>query len=49
MLGGLGLGELLKILRLPYNISATAGARDFKFATQLGFVKAHHKTTPRKQ
>jgi len=24
--GGHGLGELLKILGLPYNISATAGA-----------------------
>jgi len=23
-----------------------AEARNFKFGTQLGFVKAHHKTTP---
>jgi len=30
-----------------YNISATAGARDFKFGTQLGFARAHHKITPR--
>ena len=42
---GLGLGDLLKILMLPYSISATAGARDFKFGTQLGFAKAHHKIT----
>jgi len=33
--GGLGLGELLKMFRVSYNISATAGARDFKFGTQL--------------
>jgi len=32
---------------VPYNISVTAGARDFKFGTQLGFAKAHHKTTPK--
>jgi len=31
----------------PYNISAMAGVSDFKFGAQLGFVKAHHKTTPR--
>jgi len=24
-----------------------AEASDFKFGTQLGFAKAHHKTTPR--
>jgi len=24
-----------------------AEARNFKFGTQLGFAKAHHKTTPR--
>jgi len=24
-----------------------AEARDFKFGTQIGFAKAHHKTTPR--
>jgi len=28
---GLGLGEFFKILGLPYNISATDGASDFKF------------------
>ena len=28
---------------LPYNISATAGTRDFKFGMPLGFAKAHHK------
>jgi len=27
-------------------ISATAGVSDFKFGTQLGFAKAHHKITP---
>jgi len=43
----LGLGELLKILGFPYNTSATAGSSDFKFGTQLGFAKAHDKTTPR--
>jgi len=32
---------------VPYNIFVTAGAKDFKFSTQLGFSKAHHKTTPR--
>jgi len=32
---------------ISYNISATAWARDFKFGTQLGFAKTHHKTTPR--
>ena len=31
----------------PFNISATAEASDFKFSTQLGFAKAHHKITPR--
>jgi len=34
-------------LGFPYNISEMAGASDFKFGKQLGFVKAHHKTTPR--
>jgi len=24
-----------------------AETRDFKFGTQLGFAKVHHKTTPR--
>jgi len=26
-----------------------AGASDFKFGTQLGFAKAHHKTTPKEK
>jgi len=26
-----------------------AEARDFKFGTQLGFARAHHKTTPREK
>jgi len=43
--GGLGLGELPKILGFPYNISATTGASDFKFGKQLEFAKAHHKIT----
>jgi len=29
-----------------FNITATAEANDFKFGTQLGFAKAHHKITP---
>jgi len=45
--GGLGQGELLKILGFPSNISATAGASDFKFGMHLEFAKAHHNTTPR--
>ena len=31
-----------------YNISATAGATDFKFGKRLGFAKAHHKITCRR-
>jgi len=31
----------------PFNISTTAEASDFKFGIHLGFVKAHHKITPR--
>jgi len=34
---------------LPCNISATAGASDFKFGMQLGFAKAHHKITRRRK
>jgi len=30
---GLGLGKLLKMWGFPFNISATAEARDFKFST----------------
>jgi len=43
---GLGLGVLTEIWGF-FNISASAEASDFKFGTQLWFVKAHHKTTPR--
>jgi len=39
--------ELPKFLGLPFNISAMAEAIDFKFGSQLGFAKAHHKITPR--
>jgi len=45
---GVALG-LLKILGFPYNISATAGASDFKFCTQLGFAKAHDKITRKRK
>jgi len=34
-------------LGLPFNISATAEVIDFKFDTQLEFVKAHYNITPR--
>jgi len=34
-------------LGLPFNISASAEARDFKFGIWLGFAKAHHKITHR--
>jgi len=44
---GPGLGELPKILRFPFNISAAAEANDFKFGMLLGFAKGHHKITPR--
>ena len=44
---GPGLGKLPKILRFPFDISATAEASDFKFGVQLRFAKAHHKLTPR--
>jgi len=40
---GPGLGELLKFWRFPY-IKAEL-ANDFKFGTQLGFAKVHHKIT----
>jgi len=35
------------MLRFHFNIYTMAEARDFKFGTQLGFAKAHYKTTPR--
>jgi len=41
------LGELPEIWGFPFNITATAKASDFKFATQLGRAKAHDKITPR--
>jgi len=47
--GGFGLGELTKVLRFPYNISATAGASDFKLGEQLGLPKAHHNHTQKKR
>jgi len=43
------LGELPDFRSSPFNIFATAGASDFKFGRQLGFAKAHHKITPRKE
>jgi len=44
---GFGLGELPKILWFHFNIYPMAEVTDFKFGTQFGFAKAHHKTTPR--
>jgi len=46
---GLRLGELPKILRFPYNISATAEDGDFKFYAQLKFAEDHHEITHRKK
>ena len=46
---GRGLGELPAIWSFPFNISATAEASDFKFGTQHGFAKAHHKITRRRK
>ena len=46
---GPGLQELSEIWGCPFNISATAETSDFKFGRQLGFAKAHHKITPRKE
>jgi len=40
---------LPKIWGFPFNIYTMAEARDFKFGTQLGFAKAHHKTTSREK
>jgi len=34
---------------LPYNISATGGASDFKFGAQLGSPKARDKITRRRK
>jgi len=44
---GRRIRELPEIWGFPFNITATAEASDFKFGTQLGFAKAHHKITPR--
>jgi len=41
--------ELPNVWGFPFNISTTAEANDFKFGTQLGFVMAHHKITPREK
>ena len=46
-MGGLGLGELPKILWFHLNIYTMAKARDFKFGVRFGFANAHHKITPR--
>jgi len=46
---GLGLGELPKILGLPYNIPANAEASERKFGVQLGFVKNYHKIIRRRK
>ena len=48
-MGGLGLRKLPKTLGFHYNISATAGASDFKFGMRLGFAKVHHKITRRRK
>ena len=34
-------------LGVRFNIYTMAEASDFKFGTQLGVAKTHHKTTPR--
>jgi len=43
---GPGLGELNESWGFSFNISGTAEPSDFKFGTQLGSAKAHHKVTP---
>jgi len=46
---GLGLGELPNnfVVPLQYLHNGWSSWRDFKFGTQLGFAKDHHKTTAR--
>jgi len=44
---GPGLEELPNIVGFPFNICAMAEASNFKFGMQLGFAKAHNKTTHR--
>ena len=39
--------ETPEYLWFPFNISATAGASDFKFGAKLVFAKARHKITRR--
>ena len=36
-------------MELPFDISATAEASEFKFGVQLRFAKSHHKITPREK
>ena len=36
-------------MEFPFNIFATSEASDFKFGTQFGFSKVHHKITPREK
>jgi len=43
---GPGLRELPRNLGFPFNIYTMVEASDFKFGTQPGFAKAHHKITP---
>jgi len=44
-----GLGELPKMLWFLFNIYTMAETKDFKFGTQLGHAKIHHKTTLREK
>ena len=46
---GPGLGEIPKFRWFPFNIYTMAEASDFKFGTQLGFSKAHHKITSKEK
>ena len=34
-------------MRLPFNISVTAEASDFKFGIEFGFAKCSYKNTPK--
>jgi len=45
----LGAKGVPEIWGFPFNISVMAEASDFKFGTQLGFAKTHHKITPREK
>jgi len=46
---GPGLGELHKILRFPFNISAIAEPSDFKFGLQLGLPRLIIKSHPKEK